>query len=111
MPSGSKPGERRGGRKPGTPNKFSLSVREAVLETFERLGGVEHMTAWAADHPAEFYRIAAKLIPQAIEGSMQHTHTVLARELDDDALASIAAGGREGADSAAVGAKVPPTAH
>ena len=65
---GSRPGERRGGRKKGTPNKFSGSVKQAVLDTFEALGGVKHMTSWARKHPAEFYRIAARLLPREVTG-------------------------------------------
>ena len=65
---GSKPGERRGGRQKGTPNKISLSVKQAILDTFTALGGVEHMRAWAEEHPPDFYKIAARLIPTEITG-------------------------------------------
>jgi hypothetical protein len=61
---GSKPGERRGGRQKGTPNKVGRTVKESVMETFERLGGVEHMTKWAQQNPGDFYRLAARLIPR-----------------------------------------------
>jgi hypothetical protein len=37
MPRGSKPGERRGGRKKGTPNKVTTAAREAFLATFHSL--------------------------------------------------------------------------
>jgi hypothetical protein len=37
MPRGSKPGERRGGRKKGTPNKVTSVAREAFLATFDNL--------------------------------------------------------------------------
>jgi hypothetical protein len=52
-----------GGRKPGTPNKFTGVVKDAVLETFIGLGGVEAMTAWARRNKTQFYRLAARLIP------------------------------------------------
>jgi hypothetical protein len=35
---------------------------------FENIGGVEHLTEWAKANPTEFYKIAARLIPQ----EMQH---------------------------------------
>lgn len=60
---GSRPGERRGGRQKGTPNKVTVSLKQAVLDTFENLGDVKHMTTWARQHPSDFYRIAARLIP------------------------------------------------
>ncbi len=68
-------GKREGaGRKPGSLDRFSISVKEAVLETFQQLGGVAHMTEWAEKNPGDFYRIAAKLIPQAISGEVEHKH-------------------------------------
>ena len=63
---GARPGERRGGRKKGTPNKFTLSLKQAVLATFEKLGGVKHMATWAKESPSDFYRIAARLIPPGV---------------------------------------------
>jgi hypothetical protein len=56
-------GNKTGGRKKGTQNKVSLSLKQAVLETFEQLGGVRHMATWAKRHPSEFYRITARLVP------------------------------------------------
>lgn len=44
---GSKPGERRSGRQKGTPNKVTLTVKQAVFDFFAKLGGVTHMAAWA----------------------------------------------------------------
>jgi hypothetical protein len=35
MPSGAKPGERRGGRQKGTPNKFPAEVQAAIAATGE----------------------------------------------------------------------------
>ncbi|MEJ7932569.1 hypothetical protein WG922_21545 [Ramlibacter sp. AN1015] len=52
-----------GGRKPGTPNKLSATVKDNVLSVFEQLGGVEHMAMWAAENPTPFYNLYAKLIP------------------------------------------------
>lgn len=37
MPGGSKPGERRGGRRPGTPNKLTVETREVFLAIMEKL--------------------------------------------------------------------------
>lgn len=37
MPRGSRPGERRGGRKKGVPNKLTSAAKEAFLAVFQRL--------------------------------------------------------------------------
>jgi hypothetical protein len=54
---------KKGGRKAGTPNKFTKSFREAVLVAYENIGGTEAFSHWAAENQTEFYRIAARLIP------------------------------------------------
>lgn len=66
MPRGSKPGERRGGRKPGVPNKLSGTVKDSVVAVFKELDGVAGMAKWAKDNPTEFYKIYSRLLP--IEG-------------------------------------------
>lgn len=78
MPRGSKPGERRGGRKPGVPNKLSGTVKESVVEVFKAIGGVKSMTSWAKANETEFYRLYSKLLP--IEGpgtEGEHLHKII----------------------------------
>jgi hypothetical protein len=66
-------GKREGaGRRKGSQNRFTSAIKDAVLETFEKLGGVTHMTTWARKNPTDFYRIAAKLIPQQINADVSH---------------------------------------
>lgn len=61
-------GRREGsGRKPGSPNKISATVKQNVINVFDRLGGEDHMTMWAAENPNQFYNIYAKLMPTQSE--------------------------------------------
>lgn len=46
MPAGAKPGERRGGRQQGTPNKTTRDVREAIAAFAE--ANVDKMGEWLA---------------------------------------------------------------
>jgi hypothetical protein len=57
------------GRKKGTANKLTVTFKQAVLMTFNNIGGVVHFTEWAKANPSEFYKIAARLIPAEIAGS------------------------------------------
>ncbi len=52
-----------GGRQKGTPNKLTSTFREAVLLTYDGIGGHSAFMQWARENPTEFYRIAARLIP------------------------------------------------
>ena len=70
--SGSKPGERRGGRQKGTPNKTTKIAKDAIAEAAEALGGAERMVAWAredAQNERVFWgTIYPKLLPIQIGG-------------------------------------------
>lgn len=57
---------RGGGRPPGVPNKTTRAFKEAVLLTFEGIGGVQAMQTWAKKNRTEFYKIAARLIPTEV---------------------------------------------
>jgi len=43
MSRGSKPGERRGGRKRGTPNKFTADVKAMILGALDAAGGQDYL--------------------------------------------------------------------
>jgi hypothetical protein len=53
-----------GGRKKGTPNRFTSSVKAVLLAAFDDLGGVTALAEWAREHPTEFYRLWAKMLPR-----------------------------------------------
>ena len=59
-------GNRSGGRPRGSRNRLTVTVKELILGELHRLGP-EHLHQWALDNPGDFYKIAARLIPQARE--------------------------------------------
>ena len=61
---GKRPGS---GRKAGVPNKLSATAKQNVIDVFQNLGGVEHMTKWANENPNQFYNIYAKIMPTQTE--------------------------------------------
>ena len=67
MPRGSKPGERRGGRKRGTPNKLTSDVKSAIVEALERVGGVEYLAELADSNKPAFAALLGRVLP------LQHT--------------------------------------
>lgn len=58
-------GRKTGGRKKGTPNKATASMRDAWLQAFDALGGADGLTRWAKRSPDRFYALASRLIPPA----------------------------------------------
>lgn len=62
-----------GGRRPGSPNKFTVEARTAFAIAFEGVGGVKKLIEWAKDHQSEFYRIYARLIPHEVYAKVNVT--------------------------------------
>lgn len=52
-----------GGRKPGSANKVTASIKAAFKEAFDELGGVAALVEWARTNQDDFYKLASKLIP------------------------------------------------
>jgi hypothetical protein len=73
---GSKPGERRGGRQKGTPNKIShetmLEIRAAILEAGRLAGGKDGMVGYlewlAKANSSAFATLLGKILPTQVEG-------------------------------------------
>lgn len=66
------PGHKRlGGRKTGTPNKFT-SLKQSFLDAFELTGGTRGLAEWIAKserNRSMFYGLATKLFPQEVAHS------------------------------------------
>ena len=55
------------GRKKGTPNKITLTVKEQIELCYQRIGGDKRFSEWANENPDLFYvHIYPKIIPKDI---------------------------------------------
>lgn len=77
---GSKPGERRGGRQKGVPNKITTDIRTAIQEAFDKAGGVDYLITVAREDPKTFCALIGKVIPTQITGSLTLTLEQLVKE-------------------------------
>lgn len=61
------------GKKPGTQNKFTVTVKETVLAVFNDIQGDRkvNLKTFARKYPRDFYQIAAKLIPTELTGTVK----------------------------------------
>lgn len=75
------------GRPAGIQNKLSRTVKETVLAVFNELQDDPdaNLATWAKAEPTEFYRIASKLIPTELTGSLKHIINVTDQEEIQDA--------------------------
>lgn len=71
------------GRKKGKANNVTRSLKENILEAFERIGGVRNFAAWAEENQTEYYtKIFVKLLPTDIKVEATVEHTVRDNALD-----------------------------
>ena len=71
------------GRKPGTPNKLTANIKAAILEAFERLGGVEYLVQVGHDDPRTFLGLVGKVLPTKLEAPEGGLQLTIGRVLDD----------------------------
>lgn len=90
---GSKPGERRGGRVKGTPNKTTGQVKEMILQALDKAGGADYLYAQAAKNPTAFMTLIGKVLPLQLTGEnggpIQARVTLDVSKLSDTALREI----------------------
>jgi hypothetical protein len=63
---GSRPGERRGGRKKGVPNRLTADVKAAIMAAFADAGGKDYLVVVAKTDPRTFCMLLAKVLPNRI---------------------------------------------
>lgn len=56
------------GRPKGVPNKTTVAVKTALIEAFDKMGGVDRLAQFAEEEPGEFYKLWVKILPQEISG-------------------------------------------
>ncbi len=59
------------GRPKGSINKTTASVKAALIEAFEKMGGVKSLLKWGRSEPTEFYKLWAKMLPTDVEASIK----------------------------------------
>jgi hypothetical protein len=60
---GSAPGERRGGRQRGTPNRLTGDVRAMILGALSEVGGQSYLARQAEQNPVAFMALVGRVLP------------------------------------------------
>ena len=63
-----KGGPKYGGRKAGTPNKLSGSVKASLQAVYQLRGGDDALLGWARENETEFYKLWGRMLPQEVSG-------------------------------------------
>lgn len=68
MPKGgARPGA---GRKKGIPNKLTTDVKTAIVEAFDRAGGIDYLVGVANNDPKAFCALLGKIIPTEVKADI-----------------------------------------
>jgi hypothetical protein len=62
-------GKKFGGRQKGTPNKNTTAVKSALIDAFDRLGGIDKLVEFGQENPGEFYKLWVKVLPTQLNES------------------------------------------
>jgi hypothetical protein len=65
---GSKPGERRGGRQKGVPNKVTGALKDMILGALNEAGGMDYLVEQADANPTAFLTLVGKVLPLQVSG-------------------------------------------
>lgn len=66
---GSAPGERRGGRVAGTPNKLTGDIKAMILGALHKAGGIDYLYAQSELNPGPFMTLVGKVLPLQVTGA------------------------------------------
>jgi hypothetical protein len=67
---GARPGA---GRKPGTPNKITADIRQAIMNALDRAGGEDYLLNLAQTDPRVFVTLLAKTVPTNVIADVNAT--------------------------------------
>lgn len=61
------PGERRGGRQKGVPNKMTGALKDMILQALANAGGVSYLQNQAKNNPTAFLSLVGRVLPLQIK--------------------------------------------
>lgn len=56
------------GRPKGALNKSTKAVKDALVQAFDELGGVDALKLWASENKTAFYQLWGKMLPLQVTG-------------------------------------------
>ncbi len=64
-----KPGHaKKGGRKPGVPNKLTGDIKAMILAALDKAGGEAYLVDQALNNPNAFLTLVGKVLPMTVQG-------------------------------------------
>lgn len=55
------------------------AITRAFNDAFELIGGVMRLAHWAHEHPSDFYKLYARMLPSSAQQQIEHSGEILIR--------------------------------
>ena len=65
------------GRVKGSQNKITKTIKDALLESFERVGGADYLVQMASDQPVAYMGLLGKVLPTQVKLETKEPITVV----------------------------------
>lgn len=73
------------GRKKGSVNKITKTIKEAIEVSFIQVGGAEYLAQMAVDQPVAYMTLLGKIIPQQLEHTGKDGAAIQLEQVKNDA--------------------------
>lgn len=60
-------GKKTGGRSAGTPNKLTVALKDMILTSLSKAGGVEYLVKQAKESPTAYLSLVGKVLPLQVK--------------------------------------------
>jgi hypothetical protein len=67
------------GRPPGSINKHTKAIKDAIVEAFDKAGGVDYLLQVSKDDPRTFLGLVGKVVPMQVDAGGKVVVEVVAR--------------------------------
>lgn len=65
------------GRKTGSQNKITKTIKEAILESFDKIGGADYLVEMSAQEPVAYMTLLGKVLPTQVKLETKEPITVV----------------------------------
>lgn len=69
-------GQKTGGRQAGTPNKLTKTLKEAILASFDAVGGEEYLIGVAETDPKAYLALLGRVLPSEVKANLTASGTL-----------------------------------
>lgn len=71
------------GRKKGSTNRLTRTIKEAIEAAFDKVGGADYLARMAEEQPQAFMTLLGKILPTQVDANLTGSVGLLPAKIDD----------------------------